>query len=148
VLEPAGSPAPTHEVTTMADASRQRDDKLDEALEESFPASDPPANTVHTGVLVEKPDTQADEVTDNREASRLELPKDGDVAYLKYERRGGTLVLVHTEVPATLRGHHLGDRLVKAALDAARAERLRVVAVCPFVRAYLRRHPESTTTNR
>jgi predicted GNAT family acetyltransferase len=50
--------------------------------------------------------------------------------------------LVHTEVPPALRGRHLGDTLVKAAFDHARAERLRVVAVCPFVRAYLRKHPE------
>jgi hypothetical protein len=53
------------------------------------------------------------------------------------------MVLVHTEVPPSLRGHHVGERLVKAGLDAARTERLRVVAVCPFVRAYLRRHSPS-----
>jgi hypothetical protein len=33
--------------------------------------------------------------------------------------------------------------LVKAAIDSARAEGLRIIAVCPFVRAYLRRHPET-----
>jgi hypothetical protein len=40
----------------MDDSDRQhREDKLDEALEESFPASDPPANTVETGIRIELP---------------------------------------------------------------------------------------------
>ena len=51
-------------------------------------------------------------------------------------------MLVHTELPPALRGRHLGDALVRAAFEHAHAERLRVVAVCPLVRAFLRRHPE------
>jgi predicted GNAT family acetyltransferase len=55
-------------------------------------------------------------------------------------------VLVHTEVPPSLRGHHLAAALAKAAIDAAHAERLQVVVVCPFVKAYLRQHPYRETT--
>lgn len=80
-------------------------------------------------------------VLDNREASRFELTVGGQPAILQYERTPRSLVLVHTEVPPALRGRHLGDLLVRAAFDHARGERLSVVAVCPFVRAYLRRHP-------
>lgn len=79
---------------------------------------------------------------DNRAASRFELTVDGLTAFLVYERNPDTLVLIHTEVPDRLRGHHLGEQLVVAALEAARQEGRRVVAVCPFVRAYLRRHPD------
>ena len=82
------------------------------------------------------------EAQDNPAASRFELTVDGLTAFLVYERHPDTLVLVHTEVPDGLRGHHLGEQLVVAALDAARQEGRRVVAVCPFVRAYLRRHPD------
>jgi uncharacterized protein len=78
-------------------------------------------------------------VTDNRAASQFELTIEGQTATLAYERQPGSLVLVHTEVPPSLRGHHLGDALSQAAIDAAHAEGLRVVAVCPFVKAYLRR---------
>jgi uncharacterized protein len=81
-------------------------------------------------------------VTDNPQASRLELTVDGGTAVLNYERTPKSLVLVHTEVPAALRGQHLGDRLVESAIERARAEGLRIVAVCQFVRAYLRKHPE------
>ena len=80
-------------------------------------------------------------VADNRQAGQFELVVDGQTAFLAYERTPRSLVLVHTEVPPPLRGRHLGDALVRAAIDAAHAEGLQVVAVCPFVKAYLKRHP-------
>jgi predicted GNAT family acetyltransferase len=82
-------------------------------------------------------------VNDNRAAHRFELSVDGQVAFLNYDRTADTLVFVHTEVPLALRGRHLGDVLVKAGLDAARREGLRIVAQCPFVKSYLQKHPES-----
>jgi len=126
--------------------SRSADDRLlDETLEETFPASDAPANTVETGTRV-GPVPLSSSITDNREASQFELVVDGETSVLKYERQPTSLVLVHTEVPPSLRGHHLGDALVKAALDSARADGLKIVAVCPFVRAYLRKHPHGGGT--
>ena len=86
------------------------------------------------------------EVIDNREASQFELVVDGQAAVLAYQRTPASLILVHTEVPASLRGRHLGDALVEAALAAARAEGLQIVAVCPFVKAYLRKHPHREIT--
>jgi predicted GNAT family acetyltransferase len=118
------------------DRRANQDEKLDETLEETFPASDAPANTVETGIGGGIEEV----VTDNRAASRLEIVKGGEVAFLQYERRPDSFVFIHTEVPPSLRGHHLGERLVEAGLDAAHRDRLPIVAVCPFVRAYLRRH--------
>jgi predicted GNAT family acetyltransferase len=115
---------------------------LDEALEETFPASDPPANTVETGILIGGPVPSARAaVVDNRGLHRFELTVDTQTAFLVYERTPEALTLVHTEVPDALRGRHVGDDLAAAALDAGRAAHLRIVAICPFVRAYLRRHP-------
>lgn len=119
------------------------DDKLDETIEETFPASDAPANTGETGVRVRIEADAEPAVIDNAIGQRFELTIDGQTAFMKYERRDDALVLVHTEVPPSLRGGGVGERLVVFALDSARARRLRVVAVCPFVRAYLRRHPEA-----
>lgn len=118
-------------------------DKLDETLEETFPASDPPANTVETGIRTGEPASLAASVVDNRARNRFELTVDGHTGFLVYQRRPDSLTLVHTEVPDAVRGRHVGDALVEHALRAARAERLQVIAVCPFVRAYLRRHPET-----
>jgi predicted GNAT family acetyltransferase len=82
-------------------------------------------------------------VSDNPELKRFELTMDGLTALITYERTPGTLRLIHTEVPEGLRGRHVGEALVEAALRAGRSEGLRIVAICPFVRAYMRRHPPS-----
>lgn len=86
---------------------------------------------------------ETNDVIDNREARQFEIQVDGDTAFLAYQRTAEALALVHTEVPERLRGRHLAERLVVAALDSARAEGLRIVPVCPFVRTYLRKHPLS-----
>jgi uncharacterized protein len=128
--------------------NKQHDDeKLDESLDETFPASDAPANTVETGIRTGEsiPSSQLD-VADNRAFSRFELIVDGHTAFLAYERTSDSLTLIHTEVPPELRGRRLGEALVEAALSVARGEGLRVSVVCPFARAYLRRHPPSPPT--
>ena len=79
------------------------------------------------------------DVVDNLDTSRFELTTDGQTAFLLYKKTPETLELIHTEVPEALRGRHLGDALVEYALDKAHAWHLRVVAVCPFARAYLRK---------
>lgn len=119
----------------------REDQKLDEALDESFPASDPPANTVETGIrTADVVEPAGIEITDHRERRRFELTIDGETAFLAYERTPDTLTIVHTEVPVALRGRRLGDRLVEAAIATARSEGLRLVVICPFARAYLRKH--------
>ena len=85
-------------------------------------------------------------VIDNRQASRFELTVDGQTGVLVYKRTPTSLVLVHTEVPPALRGRHIADALAKAGIDAAHAEGLQMAAVCPFVKAYLRKHPYRDTT--
>ncbi len=116
------------------------DSKLEEALEETFPASDPAANTVETGIRAGAPASEP-AVIDNTAHSRFELQLNGHTAFLQYDRAPDALTLIHTEVPPELRGHHLGETLVRAALDSARSAGLRIVAVCPFVKTYLKRHP-------
>jgi predicted GNAT family acetyltransferase len=71
----------------------------------------------------------------------LQLPEGaGELQYRRLPPR--TLELVHTEVAPTLRGRGVGDRLAEAAMAYARAEKLSVLATCPFVRRWLEKHPE------
>lgn len=129
----------------MGDNPQTPHDDLDEMLEETFPASDPPGNTVETGIGMDIADAAEPPVHDNRAAHRFEIVVDGLTAFLIYQRRPDALVLVHTEVPPPLRGRRLGDVLIRAGLAAARAEGLRVVPMCPFVHKYLQKHPEQQT---
>ena len=84
----------------------------------------------------------AKEVTDNKQAGRFEIHAEGGTPLLQYQKRGGVVHMTHTEVPETLEGQGYGAALAKAALDAARADGLKVVPTCPFVRTYIQRHPE------
>jgi hypothetical protein len=46
------------------------EDEIDEALEETFPASDPPANTVETGILITEEAEEEPGETDHPESRR------------------------------------------------------------------------------
>jgi predicted GNAT family acetyltransferase/ribosome-associated protein YbcJ (S4-like RNA binding protein) len=64
------------------------------------------------------------------------------VGYLSYQLVDGVLDLQHTVVDPAASGRGLGGRLVEEALQHARAEGLQVRPTCPFVPAYLEKHPE------
>ena len=83
------------------------------------------------------------EVRDSADTQRFEIRIGDEVAFLRYEKRPGAFVLVHTEVPPSLRGRGLANMLAKAGLAAARASGLNVIAICPMVRAYMRKHPRA-----
>jgi len=73
---------------------------------------------------------------------RFELEEQGETGFLTYELRDGAIVFTHTIVPQALEGRGIGSRIVKAGLDHARAEGLKVVPLCSFVRSYIGRHAD------
>jgi predicted GNAT family acetyltransferase len=82
-------------------------------------------------------------VRDNPEELRYEILRGDElVGEIRYRIEPGVIVLVHTDVAPSAEGQGIGSRLVVGALDDIRSRGLRVVPVCPFVTAYLRRHPE------
>jgi predicted GNAT family acetyltransferase len=81
-------------------------------------------------------------VKDNAALNRFELTVDGVTAYAEYTRAPGVITFVHTIVPEALGGRGVGSALVHAALDAVRAEGLKVVPQCSFVAAYIKKHTE------
>ncbi len=82
------------------------------------------------------------EVTDNKAKQRYELSVDGHIAASYYEVVDGVVTFVHTEVPAELGGKGIGSKLIAGALDLVRADGLKVTAECPFVKAFLDKHPD------
>jgi predicted GNAT family acetyltransferase len=82
-------------------------------------------------------------VRDNPAELRYEALADGELlGEIRYRTEPGLVVLVHTEVEPRAEGTGVGSQLVKRALDDIRARGLRVVPLCPFVTAYIRRHPD------
>lgn len=82
-------------------------------------------------------------ITDASEASRYEARLDGELAgVIDYVMKRGRIALVHTEVLPTFEGRGIASRLARHALDDARRRGLIVIPSCPYVKAYLERHPE------
>lgn len=74
-------------------------------------------------------------------SGRFSAQLDGHGAELRYRRLDGRLLIDHTGVPEAIGGRGVAGELVRAALDYARAENLRVVPLCSYSAEYVRRHP-------
>ena len=81
-------------------------------------------------------------VKHNPQASRFEVEKEGNLALLEYVQQGDRIVFTHTGVPSALEGQGIGSRLARAGLEYARAQGMKVIALCSFVAAYIQKHPE------
>lgn len=81
-------------------------------------------------------------VRDNPAAGRFELEIGGLLAFASYRRSGSTLALPHVEAAVPLRGTGAADRLMRGVMDIARREGLRIVPICPYAVAWMRRHKE------
>jgi len=82
------------------------------------------------------------EVTDNRARNRFELVEEGELAFADYRREPGRLVIPYVEAAPALRGGGAAGRLMEGVLATARAEGLKVVPLCGYAAAYIRRHRE------
>ncbi len=86
--------------------------------------------------------TQDPQVIHDMEARRFKIVVDSHTAVLDYRKDGSTILFLHTGVPPALEGQGIGSKLVKAGLDYARTNGLKVQTLCWFVDGYLKRHPE------
>ena len=68
---------------------------------------------------------------------------DGAEAEMTYSRLGATKIIVdHTGVPDAFRGQGVGLALAERMIAGMRREGTRVIALCPFVKAQARKHPD------
>ena len=82
------------------------------------------------------------QIKNNVERNRFELTMGDKTALLTYTMSGNRIIFIHTEVPPEFQGTGIGNRLAQTALEFAKAQEYFVLARCPFVAAYIRRHPE------
>ncbi|WP_422739491.1 GNAT family N-acetyltransferase [Micromonospora sp. WMMD729] len=83
-------------------------------------------------------------VEDNPAKNRFEILVDDALAgFTAYVPRGqDVLVFTHTEVDPRFQGKGVGSVLIRGTLDQVRARGARVVPQCPFVAAFIDKHPE------
>ena len=81
-------------------------------------------------------------VHNNEERHRFEAHVGEQTAYLEYLLAKEQIVYTHTEVPENLEGQGIASRLAQTALEYAQEKQLKVLPLCPYTAAYIRRHPE------
>jgi|ABSP01.1.fsa_nt_gi hypothetical protein len=83
------------------------------------------------------------EVRHNPAAGRFEATVAGHLCVADYRLVGGAMRIHHTEVAPQLEGRGIAGHIVRAAFAFAEANGLRVEPWCGYVRAYMKRHPET-----
>ncbi len=81
-------------------------------------------------------------VRDNKERHRYEIEVDGIMGFLNYRRADGIVTFIHEEVPKAFEGRGIGSALAKGALDLVRGNGEKLIAACPFIADYIRKHPK------
>ena len=81
-------------------------------------------------------------VVHNQAAQQFELRAGSDIGLLQYRISDGRMIIYHTEVPRHLERRGLAAHMTHAALQFARAQKLRVEPRCPYTAAFFRKHPE------
>ena len=83
------------------------------------------------------------DVRESTDGRRFDLWEDGELAgHADTVLAGDLLVVPHTEVAPARTGRGLAGELVRVVLDTARARGQSVLPQCPYVSAWIMRHPE------
>jgi uncharacterized protein len=82
------------------------------------------------------------EVTHNADERRFETMIDGYLSKLDYIQDGKNFVITHVGVHPDLRGQGIAGRIVEVSLEYAKENDLRVVPMCSYAAAYIRKHPQ------
>jgi predicted GNAT family acetyltransferase len=82
------------------------------------------------------------EIKNDTNSKKFTSQVEGGEAYIIY-RRGpeNAYELVSTLVPPPARGHNVADQLVRMALETAKREQVKIIATCPYVRSWFKKHP-------
>jgi len=87
-------------------------------------------------------DVEKLEVTHNEAESRFEVWIEGCLSKLDYIRDGKNFVIAHVGVDPEFRGQGVAGKIVQASLEYAKQNSLRVIPMCSYAAAYIRRNPQ------
>ncbi|HSS77963.1 MAG TPA: GNAT family N-acetyltransferase [Thermoanaerobaculia bacterium] len=82
------------------------------------------------------------QILNDEAAKKFYAIVDGHEAHIEYAHAGDVYNLLHTFVPEDLRGHGVAEQLVQGTLDLIKEQGARFIPTCPFIQAFLKRHPE------
>lgn len=86
--------------------------------------------------------TEPANVTDNPDRNRFELDVNGQIVFANYRRQGETVVITHVEAPVALRGSGAAGRLMQGIVQILQQRNEKVVPLCSYAAAWLKRKPE------
>ena len=79
---------------------------------------------------------------DNQQRGRFEIDVGGQIVFATYGRSGDKLVISHVQAPPALRGTGAAGRLMQSITEVARGKGLKIVPLCSYAAAWIRRHRE------
>ena len=82
------------------------------------------------------------EVTHNEAEHTFEVWIDGHLCKLDYIQDGNNFVIAHVGVYPEFRGQGVAGKIVEAGLQYARQNSLRVIPMCSYAAAYIRKNPQ------
>jgi len=89
-----------------------------------------------------KPEYTVIPLVKNDAEKQYQLTIDGYTAFIQFNETPHHITLVHTEVPPELEGKGAGTAIVEKTLEAIEQGGKTLVPLCPFVFAYIKRHPD------
>jgi len=80
--------------------------------------------------------------TENGDSGKFYIEEnDKNIALMTYKKSGNSVITIdHTEVDSNLRGEGIGEDLVAEGVKFARANDLKIIPQCPFVKAEFDKH--------
>ena len=82
------------------------------------------------------------DVVHNVEKKQFEMQLGEQLAKVQYILGSSEIIFTHTEVPEAFEGQGIAGKIAKVALDYAKDSGMRVRPMCPYIAAYIKRHPE------
>ena len=82
------------------------------------------------------------EIINNADAKRFEAHIGDQMAFVEYIPSQYRMIYTHTEVPVSLEGQGIGNRLAEHVMRYAQEQGLKVNPMCPFIKMYVSKHPE------
>lgn len=84
------------------------------------------------------------ELNNNSAKKVFEMQLGDQLAFVKYSNDNdeNKIFLLHTEVPENMEGKGAGAAIVEKVFYYLENIQMKVIPLCPFIIAYLKRHPE------